>query len=435
MAEPVNLEHIKVLLQDTTFLNEWKQVSDALGIPARDLFSMNSKLNSGNATMYDVIQWMLETWRGRNGNEVATVAKLISVLESEDLRNAADLLKDFSKRSAASTPQTRPIPIEMSTQDNAASEGMQQRNLVVLERLDQGTFSEVFKVRSIFDNKEYAIKRISVGQFLLLTKTSGAADAFEFFSKFMREVLVMAKLPEHPNIVAYREAWFEGTLQQTLTEWLRRPESMPPPTPVLKDAPKRQIVVTEAEKNTFMCIKMELMDTNLSQWYELHPDRIGDFETTKTITKQILCGLASIHGRKIIHRDLKPNNILLNLRGNEIIVKIGDFGLSREMPAVDTSLTMQVGGRSFSSPEMERGDDDYTFKTDIFSVGLIVLVTLHSFATAKEVERTLDDVRRGEHGILDRIEATHQRQYGLLRAMLSRKPDQRPTAEEALKSL
>lgn len=112
----------------------------------------------------------------------------------------------------------------MSTQDNAASEGMQQRNLVVLERLDQGTLSEVFKVRSIFDNKEYAIKRISVGQFLLLTKTSGAADAFEFFSKFMREVLVMAKLPEHPNIVAYREAWFEGTLQQTLTEWLRRPE-------------------------------------------------------------------------------------------------------------------------------------------------------------------------------------------------------------------
>lgn len=66
-------------------------MSDALGIPARDLFSMNSKLNSGNATMYDVIQWMLETWRGRNGNEVATVAKLISVLESEDLRNAAGM--------------------------------------------------------------------------------------------------------------------------------------------------------------------------------------------------------------------------------------------------------------------------------------------------------------------------------------------------------
>jgi serine/threonine protein kinase len=48
----------------------------------------------------------------------------------------------------------------------------------------------------------------------------------------------------------------------------------------------------------------------------------------------------------------------------------GDFGLSREMNEVDTSLTMQVGGRSFSSPEMERGDR-YDFKTDIFSVGLI----------------------------------------------------------------
>jgi serine/threonine protein kinase len=75
-------------------------------------------------------------------------------------------------------------------------------------------------------------------------------------------------------------------------------------------------------------MKMELCDTNLGHWLTLNPNKIGDFETTKSITKQIMSGLDLIHQKQIIHRDLKPNNILLNIRrevsGNEVIVvKIG----------------------------------------------------------------------------------------------------------------
>ncbi len=105
------------------------------------------------------------------------------------------------------TTRTAPLQPILAAPPNTTSSGMEQRNLVVLQRLDIGTFSEVFAVKSIFDSKKYAIKKMSVGEFLKLTKHTGAAGAFELFKRLMREVLIMAQLSENPNIVAYLEAW------------------------------------------------------------------------------------------------------------------------------------------------------------------------------------------------------------------------------------
>lgn len=59
------------------------------------MFAISSKLNSGNATMYDVIQWMLETWKGRKGKD-SNLEKLIEILEIENLQNAAGNLNLLS---------------------------------------------------------------------------------------------------------------------------------------------------------------------------------------------------------------------------------------------------------------------------------------------------------------------------------------------------
>lgn len=40
--------------------------------------------------MYDIIQWMLEAWRGRNGKE-ANLWKFIEILEKENLKNAVGI--------------------------------------------------------------------------------------------------------------------------------------------------------------------------------------------------------------------------------------------------------------------------------------------------------------------------------------------------------
>lgn len=51
-----------------------------------------------------------------------------------------------------------------------------------------------------------------------------------------------------------------------------------------------------------------------------------DKERAWHLSRQIVEGLAHIHGQGIIHRDLTPNNIFFDARND---IKIGDFGLGK----------------------------------------------------------------------------------------------------------
>ena len=51
---------------------------------------------------------------------------------------------------------------------------------------------------------------------------------------------------------------------------------------------------------------------------------------TSNCIQQILEGIHYIHSNRIIHHDIKPENILLARTGNEVIVKLADFGLAVE---------------------------------------------------------------------------------------------------------
>lgn len=46
----------------------------------------------------------------------------------------------------------------------------------------------------------------------------------------------------------------------------------------------------------------------------------------------MLIGITEIHAAGIIHRDIKPENIFVMIGlENKVIVKIGDFGISRQV--------------------------------------------------------------------------------------------------------
>ena len=83
---------------------------------------------------------------------------------------------------------------------------------------------------------------------------------------------------------------------------------------------------------------MELCDQHtLSHYLEnravegLQVDRVSNFK----LFSQLVAGLVHVHSKKIIHRDLKPANVFLE---SGLQVKIGDFGLARDLTASGSAL-------------------------------------------------------------------------------------------------
>eukprot|EP00906_Rhabdomonas_costata_P034795 RCo048936 len=86
------------------------------------------------------------------------------------------------------------------------------------------------------------------------------------------------------------------------------------------------------------------------------------------LTRQILAGLLCLHKKKIIHRDINPTNLLLNSEG---VVKIADFGRSKELFKTSQLTTTRLGSEAYMSPERVRGEP-HNYKADIWGVGLCV---------------------------------------------------------------
>jgi serine/threonine protein kinase len=80
---------------------------------------------------------------------------------------------------------------------------------------------------------------------------------------------------------------------------------------------------------------------------------------------ELMRGLTFIHSKHVAHRDLKPSNVFLyENESKKISIKIGDFGLSKDMANV-SCLKSFVGTFHYQSPQVIRGEA-HTNKTDVW---------------------------------------------------------------------
>jgi serine/threonine-protein kinase len=96
--------------------------------------------------------------------------------------------------------------------------------------------------------------------------------------------------------------------------------------------------------------------------------RIGRLPVDKALeTARKLCaGLAAAHEKGVLHRDLKPANIMIDGRGQVIVMDFGLAGFSGQLQG-----DVRSGTPAYMSPEQLAGTE-VTIRSDIYALGLLL---------------------------------------------------------------
>ncbi len=113
----------------------------------------------------------------------------------------------------------------------------------------------------------------------------------------------------------------------------------------------------------------EFLDQNLYQLYNQMREKGKSFPESeiRSMVYQVALGLAYMHKHGFFHRDLKPENLLIHKE----YVKIGDFGLAREIRS-RPPFTDYVATRWYRAPEILLKSTTYNSPVDIFALGCIM---------------------------------------------------------------
>ncbi|KAG6924564.1 eukaryotic translation initiation factor 2 alpha kinase 1 [Chelydra serpentina] len=211
----------------------------------------------------------------------------------------------------------------------------------------------------------------------------------------------------------------------------------------------------EMEYCLMLHIQMQLCEISLWDWIVDRNKRCGerteessspyhlvDVSWTLKIFQELLEGVYYIHSKGVVHRDIKPRNVFLH--GSDYHVKIGDFGLAcrdiiQENPnhSLKTEKinglkhTSGVGTCLYASPEQLQGSH-YDFKSDMYSVGVILLELFQPFGTEMERTKVLTSLRNGHVPSSFSNKWPVQTKY--VKLLTSEVSSQRPTAAQLLES-
>jgi NIMA (never in mitosis gene a)-related kinase len=110
---------------------------------------------------------------------------------------------------------------------------------------------------------------------------------------------------------------------------------------------------------------------DLRQYIEKHNNNkeLIDEKEIIFIISEICNGLKAIHNENIMHRDLKPENIFIS---EDFTIKIGDFGIAKQINIFQNSTTYAKGTFEYMAPEMLQEKPKCNKKVDIWSFGCII---------------------------------------------------------------